>query len=211
MHRRLLLLALIAIVAIGMVAAQERSADPREGKTAERERPAETEEPREEARSGLETILERLRRASRLPRTAEDAREEGVDRERVREAIRTARERGVTAAETQEILETEVEEVRRTGNPDNFGAAVQELKQSGLRGRELAEAIHAEQVARGMKKPKKKHPGKHGRAKDEHSEDDDSSSDEEEAIEEEGSREGRSQGRDKGERKGQRGAKRGNN
>ena len=48
MHRHLLLLALIAIVAVGTVAAQERSADPREGKTAERERPAETEEPEEE-------------------------------------------------------------------------------------------------------------------------------------------------------------------
>jgi hypothetical protein len=206
-----LLLALIAIVAVGTVAAQERSSDPREGKTAERERPAQTEEPEEEAKSGISAIFERLRRASRLPRTAEDAREEGVDEERVRDAIRVARERDMTAAETQEILETEVEEIRRTGNPENFGAAVQEMKQSGLRGRELAQAIHAEQIARGMKKPKKEHPGKHGRAKGEHPEDDDSSSAEEEKTEEDEPREDKGQGRDKGARKGKRGAGRGNN
>jgi hypothetical protein len=41
----------------------------------------------------------------------------------------------------------------------NFGATVQELKAGGLRGRELARAIHAEQIARGMKKPKRMPPG----------------------------------------------------
>ena len=102
-----------------------------------------------------ERIRERLRRAIRLPEVVQDSRDAGVPEDKVRDVLDSARERGVPAGDVEEILEVENEAIRQGGNPDHFGAAVQEMKSSGLRGRELAEAIHAEQYARGMKKPKK--------------------------------------------------------
>jgi hypothetical protein len=102
------------------------------------------------------SIIDRVRATLRLPQTVKESREEGVSEEKVREVLETARTRGVPAGETRKILETENHALRQGGNPDNFGAAVHQLKESGLRGRELAEAIHAEQIARGMKQPKMK-------------------------------------------------------
>jgi len=133
--------ALLLIVALltggGLAAAQEPAAE--EG---ERER-----------------LRDRLRRAIQLPRRTEEAREAGVPEERVREILRTGREREIRPDEMEVILEVENQRIREGGPVDNFGAAVQQMKASGLRGRALAEAIHAEQVARGMKKPKGVPPG----------------------------------------------------
>lgn len=106
----------------------------------------------EEAETKPVTIIERVKEAMALPRTAKDSREAGATEEKIREVLEAARARGVPAGETRKILEVENEELRKGGNPDNFGAAVHHLKESGLRGRELAEAIHAEQAARGMKR-----------------------------------------------------------
>jgi hypothetical protein len=105
------------------------------------------------------TLRERLRRAVRLPRTTEEAREAGVPEERVREILRTGRESRIPPDEMDEILVVENRAIREGGPVGNFGATVQELKASGLSGRELARAIHAEQIARGMKKPKTMPPG----------------------------------------------------
>jgi hypothetical protein len=114
---------------------------------------AETEE------GDRERLRDRLRRAIQLPRRTEEAREAGVPEERVREILRTGREREIRPDEMEVILEVENHRIREGGPVDNFGAAVQEMKASGLRGRALAEAIHAEQVARGMKRPKGAPPG----------------------------------------------------
>ena len=168
MLRRLLLLGLVLIVTTGFIGAQdredtrpERERTPREEKsirqdrtTANGEAGATTTEGEPDAAVRRERVSDRVLRASRLPRTTSQAREAGVPEERVRETIRVVRERGIPADEAQEIIEVETEEVLRGGNPENFGAFVQQAKESGLRGRELAEAIHAEQIARGMKKPK---------------------------------------------------------
>jgi hypothetical protein len=165
MIHRTLPLILFALLAGGIAVAQDREQPTRERKTADRESAAESagseapdaateaEATEQQSKSGFSAIFERMRRASRLPRTAEDAREAGVEEEQVRDVIRVARERRIPADRTQEILEIETEEVRLGSDPRNFGAVVQELKAGGLRGRELAEAIHEEQIARGMKKP----------------------------------------------------------
>lgn len=138
---------LVVWLLAGGVVAQESEQQGVERERAERERtPVERT---------VDDVRERIRRAIRLPTATEDAREAGVDEERIREVLRSGRERRVPAAEMEEILEVENEAIREGKEKDNFGAAVLEMKESGLKGRELAEAIHAEQLARGMKKPKR--------------------------------------------------------
>lgn len=119
---------------------------------------AAAQEPDAEA-GARERLRDRLLRAIQLPRRTEEAREAGVPEERVRDILRTGREREIRPDEMEGILEVENRTIREGGPVDNFGAAVQQMKASGLRGRALAEAIHAEQVARGMKKPKGTPPG----------------------------------------------------
>jgi hypothetical protein len=138
MRHRFIIAALALLFAGGLVLAQ----DPEAEKT----------RPEGEKQSAIERLKERMRDAIQLPRSAEEAREAGVDEEKVREVLRTGRDNGVSAEEMKEIIDTENAELRQGGNPENFGAAVQAMKASGLRGRELADAIHAEQAARGMKK-----------------------------------------------------------
>ncbi|MDH3629060.1 MAG: hypothetical protein OEV00_04835 [Acidobacteriota bacterium] len=117
--------------------------------------PRDTEDVVERTRSGVERVRERVRRAIRLPEVVQESKDAGVSEEQVRDVLESARTRGIPAGDVGQILEVENEAIRQGGNPDNFGAAVQQMKASGLRGRELAEAIHAEQYARGMKKPKR--------------------------------------------------------
>jgi len=136
------------------------------GQSTDEAKPRETTVEVASAEDAVEAIRERIRRAVRLPRTAEDSREEGVSDERVRDTLKTARDRQIPAGDVQEILEAENEAIRAGGDKNNFGAAVQRAKDSGLRGRELAAAIHAEQIARGMKKPKTRdHGGDRDKAK----------------------------------------------
>jgi hypothetical protein len=210
MTYRIVPLILALVLAGGLAYAQDREEPTRERKTVEREVATETAEtktdaeaPEGEAKSGFSAVFERMRRAAGLPRAAEDAREAGVEEEQVREVIRVARERRIPADETREILEVETEEVRQGGDPRNFGAVVQELKASGLRGRELAEAIHAEQIARGMKKPKHRdHPGRgHGKGKPHGKDDDDSSDDDSSDEDEEGREKGKGRGKEKSGKK----------
>jgi hypothetical protein len=120
----------------------------------------EADEVGEAAKTRRIELFERVKEAILLPQTANESRDSGAREEKVREVLETARTRGVPADETRRILVIENEELKHGGNPDNFGAAVHSLKASGLRGRELAKAIHAEQIARGMKKPKSKERGK---------------------------------------------------
>ena len=138
MRMRLFIVTLALICGVGLAVAQDRE--------------AEGTRPEGEDRSAMQRLKDRVQQAIRLPRSAEEAREAGVDRDKVREVLRTGRDNGVSADDMKVILDTENAGLRQGGNPENFGAAVQAMKASGLRGRELAEAIHAEQAARGMRK-----------------------------------------------------------
>lgn len=138
MRHRFVIVTLVLVLAGGLALAQ----DPEAEKT----------RPEGDKASAMERLKERMREAIGLPRSAEEAREAGVEEEKVREILRTGRDNGVSAEEMKDIIDTENAELRQGGNPENFGAAVQAMKASGLRGRELADAIHAEQAARGMKK-----------------------------------------------------------
>ena len=63
------------------------------------------------------------------------------------------------------ILQDEVAATAAGQPKDNFGAFVQAQHRAGLRGRALADAIHAEQARRGMGRG-------HGQGKGKHDEDD---------------------------------------
>lgn len=88
--------------------------------------------------------------AIQLPDLAEILRERGVPTEEIEAAIEGARRRGVPPGEMTGVLEETAETVEQTGPIENFGAFVEEQLASGLRGRELAEAIRAEHGRRGI-------------------------------------------------------------
>ena len=183
---------LMALLVTGVSLAQDDAGDKK------------TEPAREERTDGSqqgrrEELRERIRKAMQLPRTTEEARKEGVPEEEVQEVLKAGREQGIPAGDMQEILETENEELRE-GRKDNFGAAVQQMKASGLRGRELADAIHAEQLARGMKKPKHGQAGR-GHYADEAPDGEDTDEQSEEALER-GKGKAKGKGKDKDKSKG---------
>ena len=116
-----------------------------------------------------ERMIERLRRAAKLPGTAEQAREAGVPEEEVKEVLEKGKTSKVPASDMQEVLEQETRSAREHGPIDNFGTFVQQKLDEGLRGRELADAIHREHAARGKGKYRDKahKPGKgKGKGKD---------------------------------------------
>lgn len=98
------------------------------------------------------SLVERLRAALELPVRATEAREAGVPDERVQGTIWDIFRSRVPAGEAADILDAEVRTVREGAPRDNFGAYVRSQVQSGLRGRELADAIHREQERRGMRR-----------------------------------------------------------
>ncbi|MCB9687985.1 MAG: hypothetical protein H6735_23295 [Alphaproteobacteria bacterium] len=97
-----------------------------------------------------------LGRAIDLPARAQAVRDAGVPAEEVRTALHAAKGKGLGADEAADLLEAEEEEAR-DGKIDNFGSFVQEKLDEGLRGRELADAIHEEHARQGK--------GKHGKGK----------------------------------------------
>ncbi len=132
---------------------------------AQEETPATTEEVRPVTASEiLKAIL--------LPRVTQEARDVGVAEEDIRVVLEESRRRRVPAERTQEVFEETTRAAKENGPVDNFGAFVQARLDEGLRGRELAEAIHAEHRVRGKgkgwkdkdKKPKK--PKKAGQRSD---------------------------------------------
>ncbi len=90
-----------------------------------------------------------------LPRVSDELRKEGVPDDDVRVAIEEAMRKRLPPDETKQVLDETARTVRETGPIDNFGAYVQTQLDSGLRGRELAAAIHAEHARRGIGKGKK--------------------------------------------------------
>lgn len=94
-------------------------------------------------------------RVLRLPRMADSIRDAGVSAEEVEDIFRSARAERIPAIETAVVFEESMGAIREHGPMDNFGAFVQSQLSSGLRGRDLAEAIRAEHARRGIGKGRK--------------------------------------------------------
>jgi hypothetical protein len=101
--------------------------------------------------------LDSVMRILRLPRTTTEARTKGVPDSQVGGILDVLRRAKVPAADAEEILRAEVEATAAGQSNDNFGAFVQAQHRAGLRGRALADAIHAEQARRGIGRGKPKH------------------------------------------------------
>ena len=106
--------------------------------------------------------------AAQLPVAASEARREGVANAELRKALDALFNAGVPAYEATSLIETERKAHLENGPTDNFGAFVQAQLAAGLRGRELAEAIHREHARQGKGSDKAKGAKK---AKDKQSDD----------------------------------------
>jgi hypothetical protein len=87
-----------------------------------------------------------------LPAKADDARKAGVPDSTVQSILGILVKEKVPAEDAVIILTSERDAGREGGAKDNLGAFVQRQHAAGLRGRALADAIHAEQERRGMRK-----------------------------------------------------------
>ena len=101
--------------------------------------------------------LDSVMRILRLPRTTTEARTKGVPDSQVGGILDVLRRSKVPAGDAEEILRGEVEATAEGQSKDNFGAYVQAQHRAGLRGRALADAIHAEHARRGVGGGKPKH------------------------------------------------------
>lgn len=95
-------------------------------------------------------VFDSVMRILRLPRTTTEARTKGVPDSQVGGILDVLRRSKVPAGDAEDILRGEVEATARGQSKDNFGAFVQAQHRAGLRGRALADAIHAEQARRGV-------------------------------------------------------------
>ena len=85
-----------------------------------------------------------------LPLAVESARRAGIPSGTIWGVLDSLRRHRVPAADAEQILRGEVEAVEKGGPKENFGAFVNAQLARGLRGRELAAAIHAEHARRGI-------------------------------------------------------------
>ena len=94
-----------------------------------------------------------------LPLAVEAARQAGIPSGSIWDVLDSLRRRRVPAADAEQILRGEVEAVEKGGPRENFGAFVNAQLARGLRGRELAAAIHAEHARRGIGQGRGRGPG----------------------------------------------------
>lgn len=112
----------------------------------------------EEAETGKDaSLMERIQKAADLIKTSKEAREAGIPEEEVAEVLKGARERGLSPEEAEEVLAVSTAAAEESGPVDDFGAFVQAKLDEGLRGQELAAAIHEEHRQRGKGKGHGKH------------------------------------------------------
>ena len=100
----------------------------------------------------------------RLPLIAEEVRSLGVPAADVRMVLQAGRILGLTSAEMYELLHEESRALRERGPIDHFALFLAGKLQQGLRGEELADALHAEHAKRGQG-PGNKENGRRGDAK----------------------------------------------
>ena len=94
--------------------------------------------------------IARIENILNLPRTIDAGRRAGIPGSTIDRVLDSLRRRRVPAADAEEILRREIEAVEGGERKENFGAFVNSQLTQGLRGRELADAIHAEQARRAM-------------------------------------------------------------
>ena len=85
-----------------------------------------------------------------LPVLVTQARRAGVTEVVLNDVLEGLRRRGLPAAEATLVVGEEVAALRAGASKDTFGSFVQTQLDAGLRGRELAHAIRAEHLARGI-------------------------------------------------------------
>ena len=86
----------------------------------------------------------------RLPKTVDEGRRAGIPDGSIMAVLDSLHRRGVPAADAGQIVQAEVDAVKGGAPKENFGKYVNAMLARGLRGRELAAAIHAEHARRGM-------------------------------------------------------------
>jgi hypothetical protein len=86
----------------------------------------------------------------KLPQTVEEGRQAGIPSGSIWGVLDSLRRRNVPAEDAEQIVRDEVDAVKAGAPKENFGATVNALLTRGLRGRELAAAIHAEHARRGI-------------------------------------------------------------
>ena len=109
-------------------------------------------------------LLQDLLQAARLPTVTQEARGLGVPEGDLQTMFATARGLRIPTGSLVDLINQENQAIREHGRIDNFGAFVQQKLNEGLRGRDLAAAIHAEHAARGLGKGRPIEaggPGKH--------------------------------------------------
>jgi hypothetical protein len=94
-----------------------------------------------------------------LPKTVDEGRQAGIPSGTIWGVLDSLRRARVPAEDAQVIVQDEVDAVKAGAPKENFGATVNALLARGLRGRELAAAIHAEHARRGIGRGKGKGQG----------------------------------------------------
>jgi hypothetical protein len=109
---------------------------------------------------------ERLVRATELPAKAREVRAKGVPDGEMKDALRAAKSKGVKAGDMADVTGEQSKAIDQHGRIDNFGSFVRSKLDEGLRGRELAAAIHEEHARRGMGKANAKGKGAGGKSEE---------------------------------------------
>lgn len=94
-----------------------------------------------------------------LPFAVEAARRVGIPSGTIWDVLDSLRRGRVPAGDAEQIVRRETEAVEAGAPKENFGAFVNEQLARGLRGRELAAAIHAEHARRGIGQGRGRGPG----------------------------------------------------
>ena len=103
--------------------------------------------------STADAMRRRLDALLRIPQRVEDLRRAGVPDTAVREVLEVLTRGRVDPEQSEAVIVAQTQSAREHGPIDNFGAFVQARLASGLRGKELADAIRAEHRMRGKGKP----------------------------------------------------------
>jgi hypothetical protein len=88
-------------------------------------------------------LLQDLLQAARLPTVTQEARGLGVPERDLQTIFATAHGLRIPPGSLVDLINEENQAIREHGRIDNFGAFVQQKLNEGLRGRDLAAAIHA--------------------------------------------------------------------
>jgi hypothetical protein len=100
-----------------------------------------------------------------LPQTVDEGRRAGIPSGSIWAVLDSLRRRGVPGEDAGQIVREEVDAVKAGAPPENFGKYVNAELARGLRGRELAAAIHAEHARRGIGRGNARNAGAAGKGK----------------------------------------------